>query len=114
MVGIANLRNEFALRVTQVEIRGLAVEELTRDSADGQHGDISLGSLSLEFCRSKQFLGRQSCRQEPHHHSLLFIGLLNFRNLRLASFMIVAPVLLVCLLQIVGHSITAVLHTIEQ
>ena len=92
---------QFPLRVTQVEVCRFAVEELSRDAPDGQHGDVGLGSLSLEFGYSKLLLGRQASRQEAHHHGPLLVGLLDLGNLGLTGLMVVSPELFVCLLQIV-------------
>ena len=114
MISLTDLFQEFALRVVQVKVSRLTVKELTRYPANGQDGDVSLGSLCLELSSRKLLLGRQSTGQEAHHHRLLLVRLLYLSNLSITCLTIVFPELLVSLPQIVRYSIAAILHTVEQ
>ena len=114
MIHLTHLLDELTLRVAQIKVGRLTIEELARDASNSQHGDVSLGGLSLKFRSSKLLLCRQTAGQELHHHCPLLICLLDFSNLGLTCLMVVAPELLIRLFQIVGDGIATVLQTVEQ
>ena len=64
MIHIAYLLDEHVFSSAEIEIRHLTVDELTRDTTDGDDGHIGLVGLSRQLLNSEELLGGQFLRQE--------------------------------------------------
>ena len=113
MVHIANLLDEFQLRGVEVEVGNLAVEELTRDTSNGDERHIAdLGLRSKFLCR-EEFLSREGSRQDACQYNGLRVFLSHLLESLLLSLLLIGDILLVSRLQLVGNGIATILQTVE-
>ena len=114
MIDVAYLLDEQTLRGVEVEVGRLTIDELTRDSSDGNDGDIGLGSLSRQFLSSELLLGGQCAGHETGQHGSLLIFLGQFLDSLFLNLLAVGDILLIGSLQLVTDGVAAILQAIEQ
>ena len=114
MIDVAHLLNEQTLRGAEVEVGSLTIEELARDTSDGDDSHIGHAGLSRQLVCRELLLCRQRARHEAGQHGSLLILLGHLFDLLLASLLTVCDILLVGGLQFVADSVATILQTIEQ
>ena len=114
MIDLTDLLDEFALRVAQVEVSNTTIQELTRETAEGDHSHIGITCLGSEFVSREEFLSGQRLWEETNQHSGLRILLGLSLQLCLSLLLGIGNIGLIGSLQFLRNGIATVLHTIEQ
>ena len=114
MIDLTDLLDEFALRVAQVEVSNTTIQELTRETAEGDHSHIGITCLGSEFVSREEFLSGQRLWEETNQHSGLRILLGLCLQFCLSLLLGISNIGLISSLQFLRNGITTVLHTIEQ
>ena len=114
MVNLAHLLDEFHLRIIEVEVCLLTVEELTRDTADGNDGNIRGLCLCSQFLSRELFLCGQCSWHEADERSILGVFLGHLLESLLLGLLGIGDILLVSSLQLIGNNVAAILQTVEK
>ena len=114
MIDLTYLLDEQTLRGVEVEVGSLTIKELTRDTSDGDDGDIGHVSLSRQFISRELLLCRQIAWHETGQHSSLLILLGHLFDSLFLGLLGISDILFVGGLDLVRNGIATILQTVKQ